>query len=50
MQAAFEAGAHGYVLKSAIATDLLPAVEMVLAGEIFGSPEVSNKRKGNERH
>jgi DNA-binding NarL/FixJ family response regulator len=31
-QAAMDAGADGFVLKRAIATDLLPAIESVLAG------------------
>lgn len=37
---ALESGANGYVLKSAIATDLLPAVESVLAGHCYVSPGV----------
>ena len=32
-KAAMDAGADGFVVKRAIATDLLPAVEAVLAGE-----------------
>ena len=31
-QAVIEAGANGFVLKRAVATELLPAVEAVLAG------------------
>jgi len=30
-----EAGANGFVLKRAIATDLLPAIDAVAAGELF---------------
>ena len=33
-----EAGANGFVLKRAIATDLLPAVDAVLAGQRYVSP------------
>ena len=33
-----EAGANGFVLKRAIATDLLPAVDAVLAGQGYVSP------------
>jgi DNA-binding NarL/FixJ family response regulator len=42
-RAAFAAGAHGYVLKSTIAKDLTPAVDAVLAGGTYGSPEISGK-------
>jgi two-component system secretion response regulator SsrB len=35
--AAFAAGADGVVLKRAIATDLLPAVDALLAGRRYGS-------------
>jgi DNA-binding NarL/FixJ family response regulator len=34
-EAALRAGADGFVLKRAIATDLVPAVDAVLAGESF---------------
>jgi len=34
-----EAGANGFVLKRAIATDLLDAVDAVLAGQLYVSPE-----------
>jgi DNA-binding NarL/FixJ family response regulator len=40
-EAAFRSGAHGYVLKHAIADDLLPAVETVLAGRCYCSPQVA---------
>ncbi len=36
-RAILEAGADGFVLKSSIATDLLPAIDAVLAGKTFGS-------------
>jgi DNA-binding NarL/FixJ family response regulator len=34
-----EAGANGFVVKRAIATDLLPAADAVLAGERYVSPK-----------
>ena len=40
VQAALEAGASGFVLKRAIATDLLAAVDAVLAGESYVSPAI----------
>jgi len=38
--AALEAGANGFVPKRTIATDLLPAVDTVIAGESYRSPTV----------
>jgi DNA-binding NarL/FixJ family response regulator len=38
-RSALEAGANGFVLKRAIATDLLPAVDAVLAGQRYVSPD-----------
>jgi DNA-binding NarL/FixJ family response regulator len=38
MESAVRAGAHGLVLKRAIATDLLRAVEAVMSGEVFFPP------------
>ena len=38
-RSALEAGANGFVLKRAIATDLLPAVDAVLAGQHYVSPD-----------
>ena len=38
-RAALEAGAHGFVLKRAIATDLLLAVDAVFAGQHYVSPD-----------
>ena len=37
-RSALEAGANGFVLKRAIATDLLPAVDAVLSGQRYVSP------------
>jgi len=44
-QAALEAGAHAFVLKRAIATDLLPAVEALLGGTVqsFDSRKAQTK-------
>lgn len=39
-QSVLEAGANGFVLKRAIATDLLSAVDAVLAGQRYLSPAV----------
>jgi len=41
--AALRAGAHGVVLKRAIATDLLTAIDEVLAGRQFVSPGLRRK-------
>ena len=41
VQSALEAGASGFVLKRAIATDLLTAVDAVLAGERYVSPAIA---------
>ena len=38
VDAAFAAGAHGYVLKSRLATDLVPAMKHALANGFFVSP------------
>jgi DNA-binding NarL/FixJ family response regulator len=40
-QAALAAGAEGVVLKSKLATDLLPAVEALRAGKRYLSPELA---------
>ena len=37
-RAILEAGANGFILKSSIATDLLPAIDAVRAGKAFVSP------------
>jgi DNA-binding NarL/FixJ family response regulator len=34
------AGSLGYVLKRSVATDLLPAIESAMKGEIYISPEI----------
>lgn len=39
-QAALDAGANGFVLKRSMATDLLPAVDVVMRGERYVSPAV----------
>lgn len=41
-QAALAAGADGYVLKRAIATELLTAVDAVLAGQCYPAPDSPN--------
>jgi DNA-binding NarL/FixJ family response regulator len=38
VRAALAAGAFGYVVKSRLASDLLPAVDEVLSGRMFVSP------------
>jgi DNA-binding NarL/FixJ family response regulator len=43
LEAALEAGASGYVVKSHMATDLLPAIEGAVAGHRFISPCLSPK-------
>ncbi len=42
-RAAMEAGADGFVLKRALATDLLPAVDAVLAGGRYGFAAATEK-------
>jgi len=39
-KSALEAVTNGFVLKRAIATDLLPAVDAVLAGQCYVSPVI----------
>ena len=41
-----EAGANGFVLNRAIATDLLAATDAVLAGQRYMSPEVDENQRG----
>ena len=43
LQAAFEAGAVGYVLKSATTKELLDAIRKVLEGQIYVSPDLSGQ-------
>jgi CheY-like chemotaxis protein len=43
VEACLAAGALGYVLKSRIMTDLLPAIQEALEGRIFISPPFSNQ-------
>ena len=45
VQAAFDAGASGYVVKSRMATDLRQAARAVLAGNTFISALVQNEAK-----
>jgi two-component system secretion response regulator SsrB len=45
-EAALDAGANGFVLKRAIATDLLPAVDAVLAGQQYVSEGVVRHKPG----
>lgn len=44
VEAAFSAGALGYVLKGRIATDLVPAMREVLQDRIFVSPSVRRRK------
>ena len=46
--AAFAAGADGLVLKRAIATDLLPAVDALLAGRCYISPAAGHHPAGDK--
>jgi len=43
VEAAFGAGADGVVLKRSMGTDLMPAVEALLAGERYLSPGISKE-------
>jgi DNA-binding NarL/FixJ family response regulator len=43
-----EAGAHGFVAKRAIATDLLDATDAVLAGQRYVSPDGAGRGAGDE--
>ena len=45
VRAALAAGGRGYVLKSRLGIDLLPAIKEVLAGQIFISPTTALKIK-----
>jgi two-component system secretion response regulator SsrB len=45
-RSAIEAGANGFVLKRAIATDMLTAVDAVLAGQLYVSPEAEKNPAG----
>jgi DNA-binding NarL/FixJ family response regulator len=47
VESAFAAGASAVVLKRSMGTDLMPAVEALLAGEHYVSPGIS-KDKGTE--
>jgi len=43
--AALECGAHAYVLKSFMQSDLIPAIEHALAGQIFVSAHLNLSRR-----
>jgi DNA-binding NarL/FixJ family response regulator len=45
-----DAGADGFVVKRAIATDLLAATDAVLSGQPYVSPEVGNTDRTNRGH
>lgn len=49
-EAAFDAGAAGFVLKIEIATHLLAAVDEVLAGRPYGSPHTSRLERSSSLH
>jgi len=48
-RSAMDAGADGFVLKRALATELLPAIDTVLAGQRYVSPAVSEQSGHAER-
>ena len=43
VHAAFQAGGNAYVIKSRLASDLVPAIHEALAGRSFVSPTISEK-------
>jgi DNA-binding NarL/FixJ family response regulator len=43
VEAAFNAGASGYVLKLNAFTELVPAIQNVLAGKLYSPPEAGSK-------
>jgi DNA-binding NarL/FixJ family response regulator len=46
-----EAGAHGYVLKSQAARDLIRAIDHLLAGNtFFGAPPERSKEEGSDKN
>jgi DNA-binding NarL/FixJ family response regulator len=50
VQEAIQLGARGYVLKSAVYTDLQPAINAVLRGEIFISSKLANPVSAGGEH
>jgi len=40
VQQALDAGAHGYVLKSSVGADVIPAIQKIMAGRRFFSPKI----------
>ena len=49
VNAAFSAGALGYVVKSHLTTDLVPAIRDVLGGSLFASPTLGMDEKADIR-
>ncbi len=49
VQAAFEAGAHGYLAKTAVSTEIEAAVQEVLKGNFYVSPAVTQSLLGWQR-
>jgi DNA-binding NarL/FixJ family response regulator len=47
--AVLQAGANGFVVKSSIATDLLPAIDAVLAGETYVSPKAAQRPNSEDK-
>ena len=50
LEAAFSAGAIGYVLKSFMATDLVPAIVAALNGDSFVSPRMQMPQVSSSGH
>src|ERR1044072_1061632 len=48
LKAALEAGALGYVLKSRMASDLLPAIREAMSDRLFISPSILPPSSGNK--
>ena len=46
IEACIAAGAIGYVAKSQMGTDLIPAVHSAIAGNLFVSPSLSAEQAG----
>ena len=49
VQAMLDAGASGYVVKTSAARDLVPAIESIVAGERYFSPEIDGPSCANSR-
>jgi len=50
VEAAFSAGALGYVLKQRLATDLVPAIREILQNHVFVSPSVAIRAVSSSPH